>query len=127
VLLPVATPELVAAVLQRVMPGVDLHAADLAPPPESARWRSPLRWRRYGVRWTATYAISRSGLLRRQTDIVPHAKVQSLRVTQGPWQRALGLATMHADTAGVTIAMRARHRGRAEAERLAWQSRAATT
>ncbi len=46
VLLPVATPELVAAVLQRVMPGVDLHAADLAPPPESARWRSPLRWRR---------------------------------------------------------------------------------
>jgi putative membrane protein len=126
VLLPVATPALVAAVLQRVMPGVDVDAADLAPPPESARWRSPLRWRRYGVRWTATHAVSRSGLFRRQTDVVPHAKVQSLRVTQGPWQRALDLATVHADTAGVTIAMRARHRGRAEAERLAWQSRAGT-
>ena len=125
VLLPVATRDAVDAVLQRVLPGLDLDKADLTPPPGSARWRSPLRWRRYGVRWTPTHAVSRSGLLRRQTDVVPHAKVQSLRVTQGPWQRALGLATMHADTAGVTIAMRARHRAAPEAERLAWQSRAA--
>jgi putative membrane protein len=127
VLLPVATSEAVDAVLERVFPGLTLGAADLVPPPESARWRSPLRWRTYGVRWTPQHAITRSGWLRRQTDVVPHAKVQSLRVTQGPWERALDLATMHADTAGVTIAVQARHRGRAEAERLAWQSRAATT
>ena len=126
VLLPVATPELIEAVLQRVMPGFDLDERDLAPPPDAARWRSPLRWSTFGVRWTPMHAVSRGGLFRRQTDVVPHAKVQSLRVTQGPWQRALGLATVHADTAGVTIAMRARHRARAEAERLAWQSRAAT-
>ena len=125
VLLPVATPELVAAVLARVMPGIELDAGDLVPPPDAARWRSPLRWRTFGVRWTRTYAVSRGGLFRRQTDVVPHAKVQSLRVTQGPWQRALGLATVHADTAGVTIAMRARHRAYADAERLAWASRAA--
>ena len=124
VLLPVATREAVDAVLGRVLPGFDLEAAQLAPPPASARWRSPLRWRTYGVHWTPAHAVTRSGLLRRQTDVVPHAKVQSLRVTQGPWQRALGLATMHADTAGVTIAVRAPHRAADEAERLAWQSRA---
>ena len=125
ILLPVATADLVDAVLQRVLPDLDLGGAELTPPPDSARWRSPLRWRTFQVHWTPNHAMSRSGLIRRRTDVVPHAKVQSLRVTQGPWQRALDLATVHADTAGVTIAMQARHRGRAEAERLAWQSRAA--
>ena len=69
--------------------------------------------------------MTRRGLLRRQADIVPHGKIQSLRVTQGPWQRALGLATLHLDTAGTRIRARALHRGRDEAERLAWESRRA--
>ncbi|HET7719604.1 MAG TPA: PH domain-containing protein, partial [Acidimicrobiales bacterium] len=93
--------------------------------PAAARWRAPIRWRSYSVAWDETHAVTRRGLLRRRTDIVPHRKVQSLRVTQGPWQRALGLATLHLDTAGTRIRARALHRSRDEAERLAWESRQA--
>lgn len=31
---------------------------------------------------------------------MPYARIQSVRVVQGPAQRRLGLATVHADTAG---------------------------
>ncbi|GAB3940097.1 hypothetical protein GCM10027614_23230 [Micromonospora vulcania] len=44
--------------------------------------------------------VTRSGLLTRQLSIVPYARIQSVRVVQGPVQRRLGLATVHADTAG---------------------------
>lgn len=127
VLLPVATWSVVADVMRRVFPDVTVDEMALVPAPGRARWRAPVRWRSYGVQWTATHAIARSGLVRRRTDIVPHAKVQSLRVTDGPWQRRLGLATLHADTAGVAVTMRAPHRARDEAERLAWTARAAAT
>ena len=40
------------------------------------------------------------GVLTTTTDVVPLAKIQSLRLTSGPWQRRLGLATVHAETAG---------------------------
>lgn len=125
VLLPIAPSAVAAAVLRRVQP--DLHLDDMpsVPAPSASRWRAPLRWRSYSVAWDGTHAVTRRGILRRQTEIVPHRKVQSLRVTQGPWQRALGLATLHLDTAGTRIHARALHRDRDEAERLAWASRRA--
>lgn len=125
VLLPIAPPAVVADVLDRVQPGLRLDGAAPTRAPLAARWRAPVRWRAYSVAWTPQRAVLRRGLLRRRTDIVPHAKVQSLRVTQGPWQRLLGLATLHLDTAGAEIRARAPHRGRDEAERLAWASREA--
>jgi len=41
--------------------------------------------------------VARRGLLRRRHVLVPHAKVQSVRMTQGPWGRLLGLADVHVD------------------------------
>ena len=125
VLLPIAPASLVADVLRRVQPDLHLDDRSNVPAPTAARWRAPVRWRSYSVAWDATHAVTRRGLFRRRTDIVPHRKVQSLRVTQGPWQRALGLATLHLDTAGTRIQARALHRSRDEAERLAWDSRQA--
>lgn len=125
VLLPIAPASLVADVLRRAQPDLHLDGRSNVPAPAAARWRAPVRWRSYSVAWDETHAVIRRGLLRRQTDIVPHRKVQSLRVTQGPWQRALGLATLHLDTAGTRIRARALHRSRDEAERLAWESRQA--
>jgi putative membrane protein len=43
---------------------------------------------------------TRDGLLTRRVVLVPYARIQSVRVVQGPAQRRLGLATVHADTAG---------------------------
>ena len=43
---------------------------------------------------------TRDGLLTRQLVVVPYARIQSVRVVQGPLQRRLRLATVYADTAG---------------------------
>ena len=123
VLLPIAPSALVAGVLSRVRPDLRLDELAYVPAPRASRWRAPVRWRSYAIAFDGRHAVTRHGLLRRQTDIVPHGKVQSLRVTQGPWQRALGLSTLHLDTAGTRIQASARHRGREEAEDLAWASR----
>jgi putative membrane protein len=127
VLLPIAPLPVVLDVVERVRPGLRLDRVPYVRAPAAARWRVPVRWRAYAVAWDAHVAIVRRGLLRRRTDVVAHVKVQSLRVTQGPWQRALGLATLHLDTAGAQIRARAPHRSRGEAERLAWASREAAS
>ena len=44
--------------------------------------------------------MSRWGLLTREMNLVPYARLQSVRVVQGPLQRWLRLATVYADTAG---------------------------
>lgn len=43
--------------------------------------------------------LVRSGLLRRRTLLAPRAKVQAVRVTQGPLQRRLGLASVRVNLA----------------------------
>jgi putative membrane protein len=125
VLLPIAPSSMAADVLRRVQPDLHLDHMPSVPAPAASRWRAPVRWRSYSVSWDGSHAVTRRGVLRRRTEIVPHRKVQSLRVTQGPWQRALGLATLHLDTAGTRIRARALHRAQDEAERLAWESRRA--
>lgn len=62
--------------------------------PAAARWVDPLVWRRTAYRLTRTALVLRRGLLTRELILVPHAKVQSLRLRQGPLSRRLGLATV---------------------------------
>ena len=50
--------------------------------------------------WTTCHLVTTRGVLTTTTDVVPLAKVQSLRTVQGPWQRRLRLTTVVADTAG---------------------------
>ncbi|WP_410537303.1 PH domain-containing protein [Streptomyces sp. KL2] len=117
-LLPVATRETARGVLARVLPGVDPAeaAASLAPVPRRARWVVPLWWRGYGHGVTETVFASRKGLLCRTLSLVPHAKVQSVRLTQGPWERAFELADVHVDHgANGTVAARLRAVGEARA------------
>ena len=97
-LLPVAPKELAEQLVARVL-GTSLPAAD-SPVPPSARWRVPLQQRRMRVGVDEQHVVSTSGVLTTTTDIAPLAKVQSLRRTAGPWQRRLGLASVHVDTAG---------------------------
>jgi putative membrane protein len=98
-LIPVATREDAARVLARALPGFDLEEAVTAalPVPARARWCAPFRWRVYAHGVTETVFVARNGRLRRRTELVPHAKVQSVRFDQGPWQRRLGLADVSVD------------------------------
>ncbi|MGH3312331.1 MAG: PH domain-containing protein [Streptomyces sp.] len=119
VLIPVATRAAAADVLARVLPGVDLAAAvgAAAPVPRRARWCAPLRWRGYGHGVTGAVFVTRSGLLRRRTTLVPHAKVQSVRLGQGPWERRMRLANVMVDN-GANGWTAARLRDAAEAHAL---------
>ncbi|MEU0251448.1 PH domain-containing protein [Streptomyces sp. NPDC006184] len=116
VLIPVAPREVAESVIARVLPGVTVPR-DPARVPRRARWCLPLWWRGHRLAVTGTVFAARSGLLRRRLSLVPHAKVQSVRLTQGPWERRWGLADIHVDT-GADKTVTARLRGAEEAARL---------
>ncbi len=99
VLLPVGDASQVQLALSRALPGIEVGSIELASPPGRARW---LRWfdfwtLRYG--WNERVMVTQHGWLTRVRDVVPHAKTQSVRIRQGPLQRALKLADVHIDTA----------------------------
>lgn len=98
-LLPVGTLSVAHQVMAEVLPGVDV-SAPLTPPPSRARWLNPLAQPVLGAALSTEVFAVRQGLLTRQLVVVPYARIQSVRVVQGPLQRRLGLATVHADTAG---------------------------
>lgn len=119
ILLPIADQEQVRTALSRVLPGADLDNIELRPSPRRAR---AIRWvdgwtLRYG--WNAAVVVSRHGVLTRTTDVVPHAKTQSVRITQGPLQRALRLASVHVDTPKGPVNLVANHLDPIDARELA--------
>ncbi|MFF1408701.1 PH domain-containing protein [Streptomyces sp. NPDC058289] len=118
VLVPVATRAAAHAVVARVLPGVDLGGLVFEPSPRSgSRWVVPVWWKGYGLAVSADVFAARHGRLCRRTEIVPHAKVQSVRLSQGPWERARGVADVHVDT-GANGTVTARLRAAAEAAEL---------
>jgi putative membrane protein len=114
-LLPVGSREQAALLMTRVFP--DLPEQRLRPPGR-ARWKSPLRF--HFLSWGANerYAVTTSGRLRRVTDWVPLAKVQSVRLREGPVQRRLHLSSIHLDTAGRRVNAVLRDRDREESGKL---------
>ncbi|MET8907441.1 PH domain-containing protein [Micromonospora sp. NPDC004551] len=99
-LLPVGDARTGELVVAEVLPGVRLAALPATLPPRRARWLRPLSRARVGAGLDEQVFVARSGLLTRRLTLVPYARIQSVRVTQGPAQRRLRLATVHADTAG---------------------------
>lgn len=117
VLLPVGTREEALTVLSLVLPdlGVDeprriLDAGlDGDSRTESAyvtvsrrtRILDPVAWRRNGFTVTGRALLLRRGRLMKILDVVPHERTQSLGLSQGPWQRRLGVASFQVhSTAG---------------------------
>jgi putative membrane protein len=116
VLVPVAPREVAESVIARVLPGV-MVPDSLSRPPRRAGWCVPFWWRGYGLAVTDTVFAARHGLLRRSLALVPHAKVQSVRLEQGPWARFKRLADVHVDT-GANKTVTARLRDASEAVEL---------
>ncbi|MFD7712594.1 PH domain-containing protein [Streptomyces sp. NPDC059786] len=113
VLVPVAPRDVAESLVARVLPGAVVPDA-LSRAPRRAGWCVPVWWRGYGLAVTDTVFIARYGLLRRSLAIVPHAKVQSVRLRQGPWARFKSLADVHVDTgADKTVTARLRDAGEA--------------
>lgn len=115
-LVPVAPRSLGLALATRVLGPLP---APVAPVPHRARWRAPLQARRLRLGFDDRHVVATSGVLTHTTDVVPLAKVQSLRLRQGPWQRRLRLTSLHLDTAGRRLpGAVALHRDDAEAHAL---------
>jgi putative membrane protein len=85
-------------VAAQVLDGRDAAAVPLTAAPRRAAWRVPLTWWNLGVGIDDHLVVSRRGWWVRRTDAVPHARVQSVRLAQGPVQRRLGLAALHLDS-----------------------------
>ncbi|GAA3281401.1 PH domain-containing protein [Nesterenkonia halobia] len=109
VLLPVGTRDDVLAVVAEMFP--DLQVADPAAlidegltgvgddgaftaGPPAARWLDPVVRRRRGGTATPAALLARDGRLARRLTLVPHERIQSLSIQQGPVQRLAGLATL---------------------------------
>jgi len=97
-LIPVATraqAENLAALLLPELVPVD-RTWTSAPP--RSRWRSPIQWRNLAISQDAHSFAARRGRITRHLIAIPHVRTQSVRVTQGPWERRLRLASVHVDT-----------------------------
>lgn len=119
VLLPVAPREQALRVIAEVLPGIDLDNLPWVSAPRRARWRSPIQWS--FLAWAATEEViaTRSGRVTRRIAIAPHARNQSVRLVQGPWQRWLSLATVHFDVAPGPVSVTALNTDLAGARALA--------
>jgi putative membrane protein len=119
--MPVAPRPLVIALARRLLAEAGSPDPDdvvLTPPPERSRWVAPVRRRFMSSGGGDGLVVSREGLVNRRTHVVPHARVQSLQLHQGPLQRRLGLADLQVDSPPGPVKVRARHRDAGEARAL---------
>jgi len=134
VLLPVGTRDEALTVLSLVLPdlGVDeprrvLDAGlDGDSRTESAyvtasrrtRILDPVAWRRNGYTVTGRALLLRRGRMVKILDVVPHERTQSLGLSQGPWQRRLGVASFQAHSTAGPVQPEVPHLDEADAARL---------
>ncbi|WP_336924089.1 PH domain-containing protein [Aquipuribacter sp. SD81] len=135
VLLPVGTRDDVRALLGLVTPGADTSGwsavvrglegsgpdGGFTTVPRRARWLDLLAWRRIGYAVTDQVFLARSGLLNRVLVVVPHARTQSLGLTQGPLQRRFGVATLALHSTPGPVTPLVPHLAPEEAQRALWE------
>jgi putative membrane protein len=109
-LLPVADRKYASDLVGWLLGGVDLDAVPLTRPPRRAAVRTPLWWRKQLAGSDPHVFVARHGLLSRTMDVVPHERTQSIRLSAGPLQRALGLASVHLDSTRGPVKTRAANR-----------------
>ena len=105
VLLPIGDDEQVRTALDALWPGFQLDAVHLLGIPKRARW---FRWfdqKIIGWGFDEKVVVTRKGLFTRTFSVVPHARSQSVGLSQGPLQRKLGLADVdvHISSGPVTV------------------------
>lgn len=109
--LPIGTQADVERVLRLLLPTVPIDAelieAGLHGPsegdgyttsPRRARVLEPFAWRRNGIRVLPSAVLLRTGRLWPKLTLLPLARLQSVRISQGPIDRRLGLAGLTGHT-----------------------------
>ena len=114
-LVPVADRAYALALVGWVLGGVDIESVPVSRPPARAALRAPLWWRAQAAGADDRVFVVRHGLLSRTVDVVPHERTQSVHLSAGPVDRALGLATLHLDSTRGPVKTRAKNRPAREA------------
>lgn len=115
-LLPVAPVDDTMRIATQVL-SADPSSVRLNPTPQRARLLRPIQWSRLAYGVDERMVVVREGRFVRRLTLVPHAKTQSVRVTQGPLQRRFRLASIHVDTTPGPVNAIIRHRPPDEAFR----------
>ncbi|MGI9084272.1 MAG: PH domain-containing protein [Aeromicrobium sp.] len=119
-LLPIADPALAAVVLDELVPGARPAHVDHVRVPSRSWPFAPIGWRYRWVGIDDVAFVARTGWLERTTDVVPHARTQSVELRQGPWQRRLGVATVEVHTPKGPVDADGRNLDAADARRIAF-------
>ena len=119
VLLPVAPRPVAEAVVARVLPGLDTSGLEWTSAPARVRVRAPIQSRQLAVAANEQFFAVRRGRLVRRIALVPHARTQSVHLTQGPWQRRLDVATVSVDVAPGPVSVLGLHQEAATARTVA--------
>lgn len=128
-LLPVGTLPEALAVLALVRPELPAEVAVVAgtrsgaghgftTAPSRAWVLDPVGWRRRGYAVTPDSLVLRSGVLRREAQVVPHARIQGVAVRQGLVQRWRGVATVRLGSTPGPVRTEVAHLALGDAERL---------
>ncbi|HEY5252298.1 MAG TPA: PH domain-containing protein [Acidimicrobiales bacterium] len=114
-LLPVGSYEVARQLVAMVIRGPE---PETAPPPPRTRLKAPFSYHFLQAGHNDVLVMAVTGRVRRTTTWIPMVKAQSIRRIQGPWQRRLGLATVHLDAAGKRVRAEFRDRSVDEADTL---------
>ncbi len=107
IMLPAGNADQVRIALAALWPSADYQHVPLEPAPRSSRWLHPLSapFLRWG--FDDRLFVAQHGWLVRRWQVVPHSRAQSVRISQGPLSRRLGLADLSVHTAGVHLSVHA--------------------
>lgn len=97
-LTPVATRAEALVLIAYLMPTLHVEALDWHSAPHRAWRRSPVQFTMLAISWTDSFFAARRGRVTRRTALIPISRAQSVRWTQGLWERALNLASLHLDS-----------------------------
>lgn len=85
------------------------------------KWIDWFTWRRRALRVTRTCLLIRDGFFIRTATVVPHERTQSLAASQGPVERLLHIANLHAHSVPGPATPAAYHLPEARVQQLLWQ------
>lgn len=89
--------------------------------PSKVKWIDWFTWRRRALRVTRTCLLIRDGFFVRTATVVPHERTQSLATSQGPVERLLHIANLHAHSVPGPAKPVAYHLPEARVNELMWQ------
>ncbi|MFT3888022.1 MAG: PH domain-containing protein [Arachnia sp.] len=117
-ILPYGTWDDVLAVLHAIWPHLNLSQIEVHGQPERAKWLTPLTFATHTWGIGQDVIVAQHGLFMQTRSIVPHRRMQSASLHQGPLQRRLGLASIAIHTTDGPVNLELSHLDAAVARRV---------